>query len=292
MELLRRRLREAGMPVVAVTPAAGGVVALAGVVRFTDGSSVFAKTLPTPVPGLFETEAAGLRALHDLGGATVPEVYAATPALLVLSRLFPRPATPAFWERLGRMLATLHLSTRDTAAGRFGWPEDGWLGRLPQRNAWASDGHRFFAEHRLLRWLPEPHTEAALTAEDRAALERLCNALPDLVPPQLPCLTHGDLWTENVLASPDGAPAFIDPAVSFGWPETDLSMLWCSPRPPESQRCFDAYEELAPPPPGWRDRMSLLYLRELLSTIAHGDDDWGAAAMVREIIAPFRLARS
>jgi fructosamine-3-kinase len=288
MDLLRRRLREAGMPVVAVTAAAGGVVADAGVVRFTDGSSMFAKTLPDPIPGLFEAEADGLRALHDLGGVTVPEVYATTPALLLLSRLFPRPTATAFWERLGRLLATLHLSTRDRTGGRFGWHQDGWLGRLRQDNTWDTNGHRFFAERRLLRWLPEPLTEAALTAADRTAVERLCNALPDLVPAQLPALTHGDLWTENVLATADGAPALIDPAVSFAWPETDLSMLWCSPRPPESQRCFDAYEELAPPSPGWRDRMRLLYLRELLSTIAHGDDNWGAATMLREIVAPFR----
>ncbi|MGI5242606.1 fructosamine kinase family protein [Dactylosporangium sp. CA-139066] len=288
MDLLRRRLREAGMPVVAVTAAEGGAAAQSGVVRFTDGSAVFAKTLTDPLPGRFEAEAEGLRALHDLGGVTVPEVYATTPALLVLSRLFPRRATPEFWEALGRMLATLHLSTRDTAAGRFGWPQDGWLGRLPQHNTWDTDGHRFFAERRLLRWLAEPRVAAALSADDRTALERLCRALPDLLPPQPPALTHGDLRTGNVLSTADGTPALIDPAVCFGWPETDLSMLWCSPRPPESQRCFDAYEELAPPPPGWRDRMRLLHLADLLSTIAHGDDDGSAAALLREIVSPFR----
>jgi fructosamine-3-kinase len=290
MDLLRRRLREAGMPVAAVTATTGGVVARGGVVRFADGSSLFAKTLPDPVPGLFETEADGLRALRDLGGATVPDVYAVTPALLILARLFPRPAADAFWERLGRMLAALHLSTRDAAAGRFGWHRDGFLGRMRQENGWDVDGHRFFAERRVLRWLAEPEVEAALSPADRAAVERCCAALPELVPVTAPVLTHGDLWTENVLATADGAPAVIDPAVSFGWAENDLAMLWCSPRPPESGRCFDAYEELAPPPPGWRDRMRLLYVRELLSTIAHGDDTWGAAAMLREITAPFRTS--
>jgi fructosamine-3-kinase len=39
---------------------------------------------------------------------------------------------------------------------------------------------------------------------------------------------------------------------------------------------------------GWRDRMPLLHLREVLSVIAHGDDDWGAVAYVRDVTAPFR----
>ena len=79
----------------------------------------------------------------------------------------------------------------------------------------------------------------------------------------------------------------IDPAVSYTWAEVDLSMLWCSPKPPAAQRFFEAYEEAAPLADGWRERMPLLHLRELLSTIAHGDDDWGAADAVREVIKRF-----
>jgi fructosamine-3-kinase len=48
---------------------------------------------------------------------------------------------------------------------RFGWPQDGWLGLLPQRNAWCDDGHEFFAVRRLLRYLSEPGT-------DKSVLER------------------------------------------------------------------------------------------------------------------------
>ena len=69
--------------------------------------------------------------------------------------------------------------------------------------------------------------------------------------------------------------------------EADLSMLWCSPRPPASDRFFAAYTEVTPLADGWRDRMPLLHLRELLSIIAHGGDDWGAVQAVREIAALF-----
>jgi fructosamine-3-kinase len=50
------------------------------------------------------------------------------------------------------------------------------LGRLRQVNTWNADGHEFFAEHRLLRYLTEPPAEQALTADDRHAVERLCTA--------------------------------------------------------------------------------------------------------------------
>jgi fructosamine-3-kinase len=69
---------------------------------------------------------------------------------------------------------------RDVVSDRFGWPADGWLGRLRQVNTWNADGHEFFAEHRLLRYLTEPPAEQALTADDRHAVERLCARLPRL----------------------------------------------------------------------------------------------------------------
>jgi Phosphotransferase enzyme family len=76
---------------------------------------------------------------------------------------------------------------------------------------WDDDGFAFFAQHRLLRWLGQPRVEAALDPADRAALERLCHRLPDLLPDRPACLTHGGPWAQNILATPDGQPALIDP---------------------------------------------------------------------------------
>jgi fructosamine-3-kinase len=51
-------------------------------------------------------------------------------------------------------------------------------------------------------------------------------------------LTHGDLRSGNLVSQSGGRIAVIDPAVSYTWAEVDLSMLWCSPRPPAAGRFF------------------------------------------------------
>ena len=104
-----------------------------------------------------------------------------------------------------------------------------------------------------------------------------------------PSLTHGDLWPGNILAGSSGEPALIDPAVSCSWPEVDLADLWCAPRPPTSERFFAVYDELARPFDGWRDQAQLLRIWDLFSVVAHGLDTWGAADIVRTLIAPFRF---
>ena len=228
--------------------------------------------------------------LRASGYVQTVEVLAVTQRMLVLEALGPRDDSRTAWEAFAHDLACLHGGT---IHDRFGWHRDGYLGWLPQYNTWTEDGHAFFAEHRLLRYLSEPLTEQALEPADRRAIEHLCDELPEIIPEMPPVLTHGDLHPANMLGGPDGRLVLIDPAVSYTWAEVDISMLWCDElRPPESEHFFSRYQELNPSPPGWTERAPLLYLREVLSTIAHLGDpsdyicSW-AISYLRRTLAPF-----
>jgi fructosamine-3-kinase len=262
----------------------GGAIADVWLISYADGSRIVGKTV-TGAPGdLFAIEAEGLAVLRATWQLSTPRVLGVTQHLLLLEALPACPDSPAAWERFARDLAAAH---RGTVHDRFGWHRDGYLGRLDQINTWTISGHEFFAEYRLLRYLREPAAWQALKARDRRALERLCDRLPQLIPVMPAVLTHGDLWTGNLL-SRDSRITVIDPAVSYAWAETDLSMLWSCPRPPASDRFFDLYQQLSPSPPGWVDRMPILHLRELLSTVAH----FGTVAVrdlqrIRRVLNPF-----
>lgn len=281
IDALARPVAALGIEATSVTRLSGGVVNDVWLVTTAGGDPVVLKSTGEVPDGLYATEAEGLRVLRERGGLRTPHVVGVAATWLALEALDPSPDEPEFWEAAGRAVAALH----GVRGERYGWKADGWLGVLPQRNPWSDDGYAFFAEHRVLRYLAEPRVAAVLTPADRSALERLCARLPELVPPMPPALTHGDLWRNNVLSTPDGQPAFIDPAVSWMWPEVDLSMMYCADGAPA--RFFDAYQELRPLDPGWRGRMPLLFVRELLSTLAH-EANQGCLDSLRRIVAPFR----
>ncbi|MDT0484627.1 MULTISPECIES: fructosamine kinase family protein [Streptomyces] len=262
-------------------PLSGGAVN--DVWRLTlDDSTTYVLKGSTDAPAdLFPLEAAGLAALQERAGIRTPRVFEVSAHHLLMEALRPRPDTETFWEAASRAFAKLHAVRGE----RFGWDTDGWLGLLPQENTWTDDGHEFFAEHRIRRYLREPKVRRALEPADLAGLERICERLPQLVPAAPSVLNHGDLWRGNLVADAAGEPVFIDPAVCWAWAESDLSMIYCCDPPPE--RFFRAYEEITPLTDGWQDRMPLLHLREHLSVLAHFGAYGDAVAHVRDVVRVF-----
>ena len=103
----------------------------------------------------------------------------------------------------------------------------------------------------------------ALSSAGAAAVERVCERLPDLAgPPEPPARLHGDLWSGNVLADTAGRPWLIDPAAYGGHREVDLAMLRLFG--PPGPRVLPAYLEAHPLAPGHEDRVELWQLFPLL----------------------------
>lgn len=140
----------------------------------------------------------------------------------------------------------------------------------------------------MLRWLDEPTVLAALDGGYREAVEHLCARLPELLPDKPAALTHGDFWMANILATDDGEPALIDPAVSYTWAEVDLAHVWTTAPPPEAHAFFDRYAELTGLEDGWRERMPIIQLRQHLAVLAQFDDQWGTGDAARETHELFR----
>jgi fructosamine-3-kinase len=92
-------------------------------------------------------------------------------------------------------------------------------------------------------------------------LERVEEAMEGTCP-EGPSLLHGDLWSGNYYAGPDGGPVLIDPAVYRGAGEVDLAMMELFGSLPSGFR--DGYAAVRPLDPEYerirRDLYQLYYL--------------------------------
>jgi fructosamine-3-kinase len=96
-------------------------------------------------------------------------------------------------------------------------------------------------------------------------------------PPEPVARLHGDLWSGNVLWTPDGA-VLIDPAAHGGHRESDLAMLALFGLP-HLERALASYRERAPLAGGWRDRVALHQLFPLLVHAALFGSGYGVEAV-------------
>lgn len=228
-------------------------------------------------PGRIAAEVSGLRWLKEAessGGARIVEVTNYGADFLEEARLITTSPTPAAAEEFGRALAFTHAA----GASHLGAPPPGvqrcWMGDatlkvIPNPPASPQSWGAYYAHYRLA-----PHaTLAPFSPSQRRTLDSFFELLasgsldhsqPALVRngPHSASRTHGDLWTGNVMWTPDGV-VLIDPAAQGGHGEEDLAALAVFGAP-YTQRIWAAYQEVSPLEDGWEERIGLHQLHILM----------------------------
>ena len=232
---------------------------------------MFVKRNPAAPSGLFAWEATGLAWLAAApGGVPCAQVLGWDDTSLTLRQLSIAAATASAAFDFGQRLALTH----DAGAPGFGAAPDGWAGPgffgpthdpLPMSLEVHRSWGRFYADERLAPMLGRA---GCLGPDARRLVDQViarCRA-GDFDDDDAPARLHGDLWSGNVIWTPDGA-VLIDPAAHGGHRETDLAMLalfGC----PHRHEVLRGYQSVHPLRPGWQDRLGLHQLYPLLAHIA------------------------
>ena len=207
-------------------------------------------------PGLLPSQAAGMRWLAE-GPLRVPEVVSVSDDELVMERVEPGAAggrlrrrarpRPRRAARAGRrpLRRRAHLH-RPAGGPRAGLRRLALLLRAGPARTAAADGRR-------RRHARRP----------RAGRARHRPAARPVRPAEPPARLHGDLWSGNVMAGPDGAPWLIDPT-RLRRPPRDRPRDARALRLAVGRDFFAAYEDVTPLADGWRERVDLYQLLPLL----------------------------
>lgn len=247
-----------------ISPVSGGDINDAFRLTLTDGTRVFMKANRTEKRAFFQAEADGLSAISDTKAIRVPQFYSHGTddhygIFLLLEWVEAAPQAHDFWETFGRSLAEMHKAG---TTAHFGWRRDNYIGTSPQKNT----GHdSWIAFYRDCRLVPQfRNAQHYFDGATHRRITRLLDHLDDyLLEPSQPSLLHGDLWSGNYIAGPDGQAWLIDPAVYVGHAEADLAMteLFGGFHP----RFYTAYLETNPLQPGYEHRRDLYNLYHLLN---------------------------
>ena len=217
-------------------------------------------------PGFFEVEAAGLRWLAAAGGVRVATVLEVRPDSLTIERVRTDAPTRAAATAFGEALARTHDAGAPAfGAGPEGWAGDGYIGEAPLSLRPMESWGAFYARQRLLPYAGAAHRAGNLSDAELTVVRRLADRLQagDFDDEALPARIHGDLWSGNVLWSPDGV-VLIDPAAHGGHRITDLAMLALFGTP-QLAAILAAYDAAGPGlPQDWRRLIPLHQVHPLL----------------------------
>jgi protein-ribulosamine 3-kinase len=248
--------------IIAFSSSSGGCINDTGLVE-TDRGAFFLKWNDrTRFPDMLATEANGLTLLRNTGVLDVPEVIGVYEAgnlqCIAMTAIEPGQKSNDYWKELGRGLANLHKVTSPF----FGLAYDNYIGSLPQCNTQSSSWKEFLIHHRFEKQLALAERSRFVDAGLRNDFEILYRRLDEMLNEERPSLLHGDLWSGNIMTNHKGLPALIDPAVYFGHREVDLAMSRLFGG--FDRTFYDAYSDIFPLEPGWKERCEIYTLYPLL----------------------------
>jgi len=234
----------------------------------------YRKHSPGAPAGFFATEAAGLRWLAEPGVLPVVEVIEVAPTQLTLQRLTTVSPSAEAAREFGAGLARLHSS----GAPEFGFAPGagrGWFGPLSDPFEVPPIGSERFGEfwaHRLrhITHLAEPELQRAQVplAPFEEMIEAAAGGAFDGIAgsgAERPSRVHGDLWSGNLMWTPEGG-TLIDPAAHGGHRLEDLAMLALFGAP-YLEEIFAGYEAEHPMPAGWQGDLPAHYLFGLIAHV-------------------------
>ncbi len=231
----------------------GGCINHAHKLETTAGNYFLKYNSNARYPGMFEAEAKGLEILKNTGTIHVPDVIRVGVfhafSFILLEFIESEKPAKNYWEKAGLQLANLHRCTSTL----FGLDHNNYIGSIPQSNKQGKYWIDFFLEERLL----------AIGAEIvNPFIDKLEKRVEQHFPIENPSLSHGDLWSGNIMPGAGGEAFFYDPAIYYGHREMDLSMTRLFGGFPNE--FYEAYNSFYPLQSGFQERMDLYNLYPLL----------------------------
>lgn len=249
---------ERGFQVEKISSLSGGSINNVYLLNTSEGRQVIKINDPRKFPRMFAAEKEGLQELRNSKTLDVPEVFAvgktSEAAFILLEYKEQAPQKSHFWKVFAEGLAALHKKS----SKEYGFPSSNYIGSLPQYNNSEASAIDFYISQRL-----EPQLKmAAERGFSFKDLDIFFRNISAEIPEEPPALLHGDLWSGNYISNKDGLPCLIDPAVTYGPREMDLSMMKLFGGFPEE--VFSEYNSYFPLSPDFEDRVPIWQLYYLL----------------------------
>lgn len=213
-------------------------------------------------PGMFESEAKGLKLLKSTGTIQIPEVIFCgndgETGFLILQFIEPGLRQKVFFRLFGEQMAQLHKHFSDFSGLEY----DNYIGSLKQSNLRHKSWTEFFREERLDKQVELARNKGAIDKDTVKQFHHLFEHLDGIFPEEKSSFLHGDLWNGNYLTAANGNACLIDPAVYYGFREMDIAMSRLFGG--FSNEFYESYQFHFPMEKGWEERADICNLYPLM----------------------------